>query len=195
MSPVLSTMSGMSARGFGWPYSQAASAFELIETQTVGAGGQASITFSSILQTYKHLEIRGTIRNSGNSNNTYVLNVRCNADTGNNYSTHYLRGPGANPAVSGAATSTSAGYAGVSVDSSTAALGWGGFVMQILDYTSTSKNKTLRSLAGVDTNGGGVIDFYSTAWLNSSTAITSLTFLFSANNLSQFSSISLFGIK
>ena len=33
-------------------------AYESIATQTVGAGGVASVTFSSIPSTYKHLQLR-----------------------------------------------------------------------------------------------------------------------------------------
>jgi hypothetical protein len=70
-----------------------------------------------------------------------------------------------------------------------------GYVIDILDYANTNKNKTIRSLAGSDANGSGTIWFGSIAWLSTS-AITSLSFnIESGSNFTQYSSFALYGIK
>jgi len=61
--------------------------YESIQTVTVGAGGTATVTFSSIPATYTHLQIRGIARASADTQ----LDVTLNSDTGSNYSYHTLR--------------------------------------------------------------------------------------------------------
>jgi hypothetical protein len=72
---------------------------------------------------------------------------------------------------------------------------FGAGVTDILDYTNTSKNTTVRALGGADANGSGSIDLTSAAWLNTN-AVTSITL--TTNNGSTFtagSSFALYGIK
>ena len=166
-----------------------ASSFDSIATVTVGSGGQSSVTFSSIPQTYKHLQIRYITRDGVNSSNTVLT---FNGDTGANYSTHYLVGNGSS-ASAGAAASSSFIYTDILTNSSTS---YSGAVVDILDYASTSKNKTVRTLAGIDLNGSGTVWLASGAWYNSSTAISSLRLINNnANAFPQYSSFALYGIK
>jgi hypothetical protein len=69
-------------------------------------------------------------------------------------------------------------------------------VIDILDYADTNKNKTIRSLTGADINGSGNI-FFSSQLINSTTAISSITFesLDGGTNLQQYTSFALYGIK
>jgi hypothetical protein len=159
--------------------------YESIATVTVGGGGAATVDFTSIPSTYTHLQIRGIAYcNSGVS-----LRLRINSDSGSNYSTHYLNGNGSSTGAGGAASQTSmfAGSAG-----NTANI-FGGNVIDILEYTSTSKYKTIRTLSGIDSNGGGFVQFMSGAWLNTS-AITSIA-IYGESDLNQYSSFALYGIK
>jgi hypothetical protein len=65
-------------------------AYESIETVTVGSGGEASITFSSIAADWKHLQIRVFA-----SPTTADVFMKFNGDgTTTNYSRHYLYGDG-----------------------------------------------------------------------------------------------------
>lgn len=170
-----------------------ADAYESISTVTVGAGGSASVTFSSIPATYTHLQIRALLRNSGTSNNTYTANMQFNSDTATNYSAHYLNGNGT-AASAGASTSSSSFYTGLTVDSSTSTLGWGVTVIDILDYANTNKYKTVRSLTGTDLNGSGQVSLYSGNW-RSTSAVNAISLSFSANNFSQYSQFALYGIR
>lgn len=188
MSPVLSTFSGASARAFGFGYNFAASAYEHIETQTIGSGTVTSVTFSSIPQTYKHLEVRSIFR----SNIVAWISVRLNGDTGNNYVSHDLRGDGS-AANSYYTAANNNGYAFLyNVTPATSTFGAG--ILSILDYASTTKNKTVRVLHGVDTNGQGNIDLSSVLWL-STAAVTSLTLVTAGSSLSQYATFSLYGVK
>jgi uncharacterized membrane protein len=68
-------------------------------------------------------------------------------------------------------------------------------VFDILDYANTNKIKTFRSLGGFDANGSGAVGLFSGA-NNDTSVITSLSFAMnSGNNLAQYSSFALYGIK
>jgi hypothetical protein len=73
---------------------------------------------------------------------------------------------------------------------------YNGFVIDILDYANTNKYKTIKSLNGTDTNGGGLILFDSSSW-RSTAAITSIKFFSKdiSRDLNQYSSFALYGIK
>lgn len=165
-----------------------ASAFELIDTQTVGAGGTASISFSSIPQTYKHLQIRCIEQGASDVVATF------NNDTGSNYfSYHQVRGDGASAGSQSAGALTAFWYLGIAPS----ATNFGAAVADILDYTSTTKNKTIRQLAGYDANGSGYILLRSSLWMPSTiAAISSIQIkLQGGQNINQFSTFSLYGVK
>ena len=162
-------------------------AMELIESYTVGAGGVASVTFSSIPtdRNYQHLQIRGALLGASET----VCEMQINNDTGSNYNSHRLYGTG-----SGSAASDS--WAGVSIPVAVMPTTYlGVFVLDILDYTA-SKNKTVRIFSGHDANGSGGVYLRSGVWLNTA-AITSIKLgrISSSVNMTQFSTFSLYGCK
>ena len=55
--------------------------FESIATLN-GDGSATTLTFSSIASTYKHLQIRAIVRNTGATANLVSYNIRFNGDTG-----------------------------------------------------------------------------------------------------------------
>jgi hypothetical protein len=162
-------------------------AYDSIATTTVGGGGAASVTFSSIPSTYTHLQIRLS-GNAGSSDTFY----RLNGDTGSNYIRHYLYGSGTSAAAGAslAQSSGSLGYIAVTADTNI----FGAAVFDLLDYANTNKYKTTRSLTGYDNNGGGLIVLYSGLWLNTA-AVTSITVLPNTGNFNQYTSVALYGIK
>jgi hypothetical protein len=178
--------------------------YESIQTVNVGAGGQASISFTSIPSTYKHLQLRGINRSTGAA--TYGTNdvvlLRLNSDSGTNYSSHYLVG-GDNGSTTFASGGSGQTYfnMGWNASSSTGANVFSTSITDILDYTSANKNKTLRMLEGYETNGANgfgnnCIWYGSGAWYNSSTAISTITLTYSGGgNFAQYSSFALYGIK
>jgi len=155
-------------------------AYESIATVTVGLIPTTTITFSSIPSTYKHLQLRMTMQH-----NTADAKVALNSDTtGTNYYFHDLTGNGAS-AYAGAAQGN------YFCDGGTPAQ-MGAYVMDILDYQNTSKNKTIRTLFGYDNNGSGRVGLASTLWNNTS-AVSTLTIY--NDTFAQYSSFALYGIK
>jgi hypothetical protein len=165
----------------------ASASYESIATSTVT--GTNTITFSSIPSTYKHLQIRAMNIFSAET----VLDLRLNGDTGGNYTQHGIFGTGASVGVIGSSgTSTvsiNGGYDGIP----------SGFpcvsIIDIHDYASTTKNKTVRSFSGTNNNTTQDRDVCLTSglWINTS-AVTSVT-LFSGANFTTGNTVSLYGIK
>ena len=171
----------------------ASGSYESIASFTVGAGGSSSINFTSIPSTYKHLQLRM----STNDNFGREVVLQFNSDGGNNYTQHRLQGDGSSAGaysatgVSRAFVGTNSGYTSV----------FAGFITDIADYASTTKNKTVRSFGGYDRNGTNSFStLQSNLWLSTS-AITSIT-VKSTGDSDAFSSnfiqncvFSLYGIK
>ena len=160
-------------------------AFESIQTVNVGAGGATSITFSSIPNTYKHLQIRAYAP-SGN-----YMDLRFNGDTtSSNYRAHYLLGVGSGSPIAG--TNANAAYFPATGGWSTP---WSG-ILDILDYSNTNKNKTMRNFEGYDGNSGANSEMYliSSLWM-STAAISSIVLSRSGASVGQYSKFALYGIK
>lgn len=167
---------------------KAAGAFESIASAT-GTGSSSTITFSSIPSTYQHLQIRAFV---GNSTGAGALYIRFNGDTTTaNYNHHRLAGNGASVFASSGSPDT--GVAGFYIIQPTSTY-FGGCIVDIHDYKSTSKYKTIRSFEGVDKNGSGEVGLYSNLWMDT-TAISSITLYMSTGNYSSGSVVSLYGIK
>jgi hypothetical protein len=171
--------------------------YESIATQIVGAGGAASVTFSSIPGTYKHLQIRATSRASTAAERNNMFYLTYNGDTAANYSWHSINGNGSSTFGEGAA-SISIPRTGQSTGATALTNNMGAAIIDILDYGNTNKFKTLRALSGFDNNGAGEMYFNSTNW-RSTSAVTSITLtpgqLNGASNFVQYSSFALYGIK
>lgn len=182
---VSSTILGIIASGGA---AAAATSFESIATAT-GTGSSGTITFSSIPGTFKHLQIRH-LGFSSPTLDSYIMRV--NGATGSVYSWHYLDGGGSSASASGAASQTSIAFTGGGGYST--ATNPAVFVMDILDYASTSKNKTIRNFFGRDANGSGSVDIVSGLY-QSTSAITSITFITNSSNWTTDTTFALYGIK
>lgn len=163
--------------------------YESIATTTVGAGGAATITFNNIPQTYTHLQIRCFARSTGptNGENTYIYFNNTSATTG--YAWHAVRGDGANVAVS---TQTNARIV-ANVGASNATSVYSAMIIDVLDYTNTNKNKTVRTLYGFDSNGAGYVGLNST--LVPQTAATTRIDIDLNYNFAQYSHFALYGVN
>jgi hypothetical protein len=166
--------------------------YESIATVTVGSGGQASVSFTSIPATYTHLQIRGIGRMTG-AFSFEEYQITFNSDTGANYSTHYVQGSGtaasASAQVSQVACRSGSWIAGTSVTGSV----FGTTVFDIIDYANTNKYKTMRMFGGMDANGSGYVGLASGLWMNTN-AITTVT-LDVPSDFAEYSQFALYGIK
>ena len=203
MSPILESIG--SVKGFGWGAFAAGGSFESIATVTVGSGGSATVTFGSIPATYTHLQVRGYVRNTAASGPRDVY-MQVNGVTSASYRWHYLWGNGASAFASTGTTidGTNGLLVGQSPSTNNLSSNFMPMVIDILDYTNTNKNKTVRTLAGFDANGtapGGNINneagkaFFNSGLFISTNAITSLTFGSQSDNIAEYSSFALYGIK
>jgi len=134
--------------------------------------GSGVFTFSSIPQTFSHLQIRAFIRskNTNSISNTFIY---LNGDSGSNYAIHRLRGDGSSALSSVSTPQTSLYIWETTPAASSTANIFGSALVDILDYTNTSKNKTTRLISGVDLSGSGQVALTSGLWL-STAAVTSI---------------------
>lgn len=181
---MLNTISGLLSGG-----APAGGDYESIQTVTVGSGGTATITFSSIPSTYSHLQLRGLLQ--GATGGTKYIKGTFNSDTGTNYSWHELGGSGSSM-LTGAGATQAFMVVGDGFTNTNSA--FGAVVADILDYSNTNKYKTLRGLGGCDNNGSGILYLTSSSW-RSTSAVNSLSLTLDSGNFAQYSSFALYGIK
>jgi len=184
MTPILGIMASQIS-GHLWAPD---GAYDSLATITVPSGGVASVTFAGIPSTYKHLQVRYIARNTSGAGR---LRMQMNGNTGSNYSTHLLVGDG----------STAAAFAGASIVQISAGANvtatanvFSAGVIDILNYSNTSTNKTVRVLSGVDNNGSGEVAFTSGTLLSTS-AITSILLYIDSLTIAEYSQFSLYGVK
>jgi hypothetical protein len=129
--------------------------FESIATITA-SGGESTLNFTSIPGTYKHLQIRGIGRLSGTSEGYGYSYINFN---GGPQATHALRVQGTSVGSEGA---TSAYYQIPSaMTPSNAPTGaYGALIIDIIDYASTTKPKTIRGFSGYNTNGAALTYYH-----------------------------------
>jgi hypothetical protein len=170
-----------------------ANTYTLINSSTVGSGGAASVTLSSIPATYTDLLLKFSMRTaySGVDNNTLI---EFNAPSGGGFSIRVLYGTGSATGsfnrTSGA--SADAGYANGATSTSNT---FGNTEIYIPNY-ATSNNKSYSVDSAVETNSANVNSMIAAGLWANSAAITSIKITdFNSNTISQYSSFYLYGIK
>jgi hypothetical protein len=165
--------------------------YESIATYSTTLNGLNSITFSSIPQTYKHLQIRtSTVATTDG-----YIESRFNSDSGSNYAWHIVTGEGSATGASAQTSQTKLRITAFNnqMDTTNPYVS----ITDILDYTNTNKNTTIRTLSGKDSNGAGDINLISGVWLNTA-ALTSIQLFLSPTSGKTYltgSHIALYGIK
>lgn len=175
----------------------AAGAYELIAT--VYPSGTSSVTFSSIPQNYKHLQIRAVTRVAAASAFSDIMG-RINDNAGTAYSMHSIEVNGSTKSSFGLSAGTTNDYrVSRTPGTNVSALVFAGSIVDILDYTSSAKRHSIRTLAGHHEGSNySALGVYSTAFSGSGSAITSLTFYANSGGSSTFiagSRFSIYGIK
>jgi len=170
----------------------ASAAFEPIQTVTTSAS-QTTVSFTSIPSTYKHLQLRIHARSNRTSGDSIAV-LRFNSDSGTNYNNHRLYGNGATVNADGN-TNESRVLALTINDLGAATASSSPYIVDIHDYASTTKNKTVKSIGGKDNNNSdGYIFLQSGAWRNTA-AITTIELVEVISTFNNGSVISLYGIK
>ncbi len=175
---------------------QAAGAtFELLESTVVGSGGQASVEFTNLTTkyatTYQHLQVRLVARTTRAVTEDGATRILLNGDsTLSNYRAHFLVGTGSTVVSYDAGNNPELGsFPGANAGANQFAP----MVIDLLDPFETTKNKTMRLLAG---SAGSVnsIRMHSTAWFNTN-SVTTIAINATVGSWAQFSRFSLYGIK
>jgi hypothetical protein len=177
------------------------SSYESIATAT-GTGSNSTLTLSSIPQTYKHLQIRWICRDTSAGTVPNGIWIDLNNDTGSNYTRHFLTGNGSSVSVTGQTAATVSGSPEIPKSTATGGMSaniFGVGILDIQDYASTTKNKTMRVFTGTDFNTANTnaqVNLFSSVWLNSGSGISTIRFyLPSGGNFASGSTFALYGIK
>lgn len=162
---------------------------------TVNPAGSNSFTFNSIPQTYKSLRLRWIANSQSGASQRFRVQFN-GVTTSTSYYFHYLRGAGG--AVSASSSGGTVGYISTYGSVYPGSTYYGVGILDIIDYASTSKNKTVRTIAGQDNNVStdGNINLQSGLFINTS-AITSITITYddTSTNFTNASTFALYGIK
>jgi hypothetical protein len=171
------------------------SSFESIATVSVSSATQP-ITFSSIPQTFTHLQLRGIARSSRNA---YINNLHLRFNSlGPTYmdlnmliiDTTMYTGTNGND-FSAQITD----YFYMPTTQFPASV-FGGYVFDIYDYTNTNKNKVIHAIGGAAQGGSNTFGTFTSKTMKDTAAITSITLSQSGTtNFEQYSHWALYGIK
>jgi hypothetical protein len=182
---TLSALGIFSAAGAG-----GLTGYELIST-AFGNGSSNTISFTSIPQNYKHLQIRYTAKSTTASN--AAISFQLNGVTTSSYSTHRLFGSGTSTTSSATTSSSVIALQNAMAYSTTTGLVAAG-IIDIVDYNNASKNPVIRTLFGQIGNTSQRVISLSSGALNSVGAVTSCLFTTGDGNFSTISRFSLYGI-
>lgn len=166
-----------------------ANTYTLISSNTVGAGGASSVTFSSIPQTYTDLLVKVSTRNTNSSGSKVILNP--NAVT-SGFSGKTLLGDGAT--ASSGATTTNGYQAGLVISTYTANV-FGNAEFYIPNYALASTVKSVSVDSVTENNAATAETQLNGGKSGSMAAFTSITLQPDANNFAQYSTFYLYGIK
>jgi hypothetical protein len=153
----------------------------------------AFVTFTNIPSNFTHLQLRVFAR-STNSSYAPSCYTFFNNDIfgGATYARHNLYGDGTSANSSASASVNSLAFNWLSYASTTANV-YTSYIMDVLDYSSTVKNKTVKVLQGFDANGSGTVAIQSGLWMNTS-AINRVDFA-SDTGFAQYTRFDLYGIS
>jgi hypothetical protein len=167
-----------------------AGSYEQISTQILGAAA-ATVTFTSIPTTYKHLQVRLVCRSATTSNIDNMFFTMNGASSG--YAYHRLYGTGSSVASDQSNTQSrivlqaiATGYENTNQATP--------MIIDLLDYANTVTNKTIRVFHG-STNSGFTNVALHSGLLTSTAAISSILFDLQFDNIAAGSRFSLYGIK
>ncbi len=160
--------------------------FELIASSTVGAGGAASIDFTSIPQTFTDLVLKISARNA--SAGPTGIYIGFNGST-SSFSGRYLEGNG-----SSAASGSLARYIGTEAANSYTASTFSNGEVYIPNYTG-STNKSFSADDVSENNGTTAFATFSAGLWSNTAAITSISLVITGQNFTQYSTAYLYGVK
>ncbi len=170
----------------------AAGAFDLLTT-TILTSDTSTVTFSNInnYTAYKHLQIRAVIQDT----NASILKITLNNTSAGvtTYATHKLLGDGTSVAAQNSSASDHINLTALPARGNQAEtfMAWN---IDLLDFSNTSRNKTLRIFGGFAETSNNRIGLFSGLWA-STAAVTAITLTPTSGSFASTSRFSLYGIK
>ena len=199
MSPVhrLSTMGSFGTNKIDYPSMLASygdyGALQRITSQILASDSSGSVALTNIPATYQDLML--VIYGRDTSANTSITGgIYLNTISTSNWSSTQMRGDGSS-ATSGRTTTSSPTYGGgfvVPAASATANI-FGSVVIHILNYASTTVNKTVLARSAADLNGSGLVELRASLW--ASTAAVNRIDIASSANWRAGTYFGLYGVK
>jgi hypothetical protein len=169
-----------------------ANTFEAIATVTVGSGGAADITFSSIPATYTDLLVKFSVRSSLSGVDHQVrINVN-STGVGSNFSLRQLQGNGASVSSS---TSTTGWFTGGTMPGTSATANTFGSIELYIPNYAGSSNKSMSVDAVGENNATTAYAEFNAVLYSNTAAISSLSFTGASGDFVQYSTATLYGIK
>jgi hypothetical protein len=135
------------------------------------SGSTSQILFGNVPLNYTYLQLRIYARSARASANDLIY-MRFNGDSGSNYYWHSMYGDGST--ATGGGGSDNVMYCGYIPAASSTADTFGYSIVNIYDYTSVSKAKSMNVLNGFDANGSGIVSTFSAVWNNVGQPVTTL---------------------
>lgn len=167
--------------------------YELISTQVVTSTA-SSISFTNLdtaAAAYKHLQIRAVVRDnrSGYAGSNCWLRFNNAAAL---YSNHSVYGTGSSTGA-GASVSTGQIYVSDIAGGGATAGGFSPFIIDVLDFSSTTKNKIAKTSGGTN-SGYNWLSVSSGSWM-STNPVTSITIYDTLGSFVAGSRFSLYGLR
>jgi hypothetical protein len=170
-----------------------ASTYELIASNTVGSGGVASVTFSSIPSTYTDLALKVSVRTDRTGANTDNVRVRLNGDTSSSYTVRALLA--SDSTVGNDLNTTTSGVFGYYTNTNnTTSSTFSSCELYIPNYTS-SNYKSISNESSANGTGSGYNSMTANLWANTAAITTILMYPQVASNFVEYSTFYLYGIK
>jgi hypothetical protein len=169
-----------------------------IGSSVASSGPVSNFNFTSIPQNFTHLHARVFLRATTTNSTPFDLAIIVNGSTPSSFSYHSIRGDGGGSSTSSTGISDTNFRIQTMVPSgSYIANSFGVAAIDILNYSSSSVSKTLKSINGVENNSSvtplGFVGMSASGFYNTS-PITSLTFS-TFGDFAQFSRVDLYGIS
>jgi len=146
---------------------------DFLITETLISTNTATVTFSSIPSTYKHLQIRVVARTDRSAYDVEDVNLKINGASGTSYTLHTLTGDGTSVTSFGNGDSDRIDLVPTSTAASPTSA-FGANIVDILDYANTSKFKTVRILGGMNSTSYKFVRLSSGSY-KSTSAVSTIT--------------------
>ena len=163
-------------------------AYELIETIEVGAGGAASIEFTSIPQ--DGVDLVCLVSGRATSSSAGGIEVRLSGDTSSNYLQRNLLGTGSGVSSTGG---TDTAFQLATNPSTYTSNTFGNMSFYVCNYTSSATKSIKVDLVSENNAAAGFQRLISGHW-NNTAAVTDLKIFKPGDNLAQYSTASLYKI-